>query len=455
MNISAQSFYKVVGTVGNDYARNVINDVDSGYVIVGATEGIGQGGMDGYLMKLDTAGELQYTRTFGGEEIDWLTDIKRIPTGFVISGYSNSFGLDYDAYLIQTDLNGITVWESLVGGDSWDFANSIGIMPDGNYIIAGESYSFSNGESDGFVAKVNTMGDTLWTKHFGGLKKDWFNDIAVNEYGEIGLCGVATNDIDETDFWVMKLDLDGNLLWDLALGDTLDDEGQSIVFMENGDIEVTGFNTFDNSSTKSAFHYRIDSAGNVIHGEGFYGPAEDFGMAITAYQNTDQCIVALGTSSYGLGGIDVYVDELNSIMLPTYDKHYSFGTQGHEIPMGIDTTYDKGVVVVGNTNLTQNGSNSIFINKTDSLAVVDETYEEALDLAVSNNVDATQKIWPNPVNKVLHINTTNMESYEIYSLNGSKVAEGQFNQSIINIDLPPGLYFLKMQSSLVFKIVVE
>jgi hypothetical protein len=455
MITDAQSFYKVISTVGNDYASSVINDLDSGFVIVGATEGIGQGGMDGYLLKLDTAGNLIYTRTFGGQEIDWLTDIKAIPTGFIISGYSNSFGPDYDAYIVQTDFQGVTTWETTVGGSSWDFANAIALMPDGNYLMAGESYSFSNGNADGFIAKIDTNGDTLWTKHFGGSKKDWFNDVAVNDYGEIALCGVTTNSYDETDFWLMKLDDAGNLLWELALGDTLNDEGTSISYLSNGDIVATGYNTFDDANKMVAYHYKLDSAGGIKFLEGFFGPNDDSGNAITNYVDTDQSIVAIASSSYGFGGIDVYVDELSELMLPTFNKHYSFGTQYHEIPQSIDTTFDKGVVVVGNTNYSSIGSNNIFINKTDSSANYTNIYQEEVDLLMNDITNPVYNIWPNPSSGTIYSSSLQNDNFKVYSLSGVLVNSGRFNSGSVTLSLESGLYILDIQNKGVCKIVIE
>ena len=175
INVSAQSFYKVYGTTGNDYAKSVVLDRDSGYVVVGATDGLGQGAMDGYFLKIDSAGDLQYTRTFGGTNIDWLTDVKVVPDGFIISGYTNSFSDDYRIYLIKTDENGIVEWQETYGDNlGWYFANSIAIAHDGNYVLVGETYSQSNGISDAYVTKINTFGDVIWEKRYGGNGKDWF-----------------------------------------------------------------------------------------------------------------------------------------------------------------------------------------------------------------------------------------------------------------------------------------
>lgn len=448
--MNGQSFFKVFGTEGNDYAESVVNDLDSGYVIVGSTEGFGLDAMDGYFMKVDTGGVLQYARTFGGAEIDKFTDIKVIPTGFIVTGYSNSFGLDYDAYIVQTDANGILVWETTMGGSSWDFANAIALMPDGNYIIAGESYSFSNGASDGFIAKINTVGDTMWTKHFGGVKKDWFNDVAVNQYGEIALTGATTNSADETDYWVMKLDNAGAMLWEKQLGDTLNDEGLSIAYMGNGDVVVAGYNTFDNADNVTGFYYKLDSAGAILFEEGFYGPNPDYATGITTYPETDQCLISFSTSSYGNGHYDVFVSELANSMLPNYAKHYSFGTIKYEYANDIDTTFDKGVVVVGNTDNTQNGANSIFINKVDYTAAVIETPIEDEVLGIKKTAKAHLEVWPNPSSGIVAIDFSGDEFLKgeivVFDAIGNKVFSKMIQtSSSLTLDLSmltDGMYFI-------------
>jgi hypothetical protein len=458
MNLSAQSFYKVYGTSGNDYAKSVVLDRDSGYVVVGATDGLGQGAMDGYFLKIDSAGDLQYTRTFGGTNIDWLTDVKVVPDGFIISGYTNSFSDDYRIYLIKTDENGIVEWQETYGDNlGWYFANSIAIADDGNYVLVGETYSQSNGLSDAYVTKINTIGDVIWEKRYGGNGKDWFNDIDINDIGEIVVCGAYTNTDSETDFWVMKLDVNGDEIWSVTLGDTLNDEASGLVFTHDDFIVVNGTDERIGGSGRDSYFVRLQSDGTLQFSDYFAGANEDYGVDVVHYPSTNNVIVTLGTSSYGFGKIDPWVTELYELMLPTLDMHYNFGTTENDLPQRIDTTYDKGVIVVGDAHKSIFGSQSIFINKIDSNVNIVYNYDEIQDLSTHEPEFLSQKniVFPNPASGFITIDSKFLNNnYTIYNALGAVVDQGVVKESSLKINLTDGFYFLSINSH-VFKVVVK
>ncbi len=457
--MSAQSFYKVYGTTGNDYAKSVVLDRDSGYVVVGATDGLGQGAMDGYFLKIDSAGDLQYTRTFGGTNIDWLTDVKVVPDGFIISGYTNSFSDDYRIYLIKTDENGIVEWEETYGDNlGWYFANSIAIAHDGNYVLVGETYSQSNGISDAYVTKINTAGDVIWEKRFGGNGKDWFNDIDINDIGEIVVCGAYTNTDSETDFWVMKLDENGDEIWSGMYGDTLNDEANSVVIRYDGFIVINGYDERTSGTGIDAYHVRLDANGNLTFQDYFPGPYTDKGVDVVHYPGSNNVIVTIASDSYTFGLMDTWISEIYELMLPTWDLHFNFGTNDDDIPQRMDTTYDKGVVVCGDAYETVNGSQSIFLYKIDSSYTVVLEYDEIQDLSSNNNVlnSYSSIIYPNPTDDfVIFENEFIGRNYKVYSLSGSIVSFGLIESNETQIDFQSGFYFIELDNGIIYKLVVK
>ena len=102
-SLTSQSvFFKSYGGDGNDFGEEVIETNDSSFVAVGGTESFGNGLMDLYLFKTDSIGDVEWTKTFGGPNIDYGNDVVETDdNGYIACGYSNSIGLDYNIFIVN------------------------------------------------------------------------------------------------------------------------------------------------------------------------------------------------------------------------------------------------------------------------------------------------------------------------------------------------------------------
>jgi len=106
---------KSIGGVNADNAYSIIKTSDNNFFVVGSTESYGSGGKDVYLIKFNSDGDTIWTKTFGGAGDDWASSIKETADGgLVISGCTNSYGNNYDIYLIKTDANGYSSFETII-----------------------------------------------------------------------------------------------------------------------------------------------------------------------------------------------------------------------------------------------------------------------------------------------------------------------------------------------------
>lgn len=214
MNSSGNILWtKSIGGIGNDNAYSITQTIDSGYVAVGITTSAGAGDKDVLSVKLDKNGNTIWTKTYGGTGDDRANSIQEtIDGGFIISGVTNSFGAgNYDFYLIKIDLSGNLSWEKTFGGAGDEWAYSIEQTKDNGFILVGYTTSFGEGSADYYVLKTNSVGDTIWTRTFGGtlteygtvVKQTPDNGYAVIGYGQsyaVGSC----------DFYFVKIDTNGN-----------------------------------------------------------------------------------------------------------------------------------------------------------------------------------------------------------------------------------------------------
>ena len=162
-------FAYTYGGSGNDMGYDLVETADSGYVCAGQSGSYTFGSSDAYLFKTDINGQLVWRRNYGGFHTDGARAVTRgHGGGFLLAGYTNSFGNGgYDYYVIRTDETGDTLWTRTYGGADWDFAYSVCATADGNYLVAGETFSQGQGGSDIWVLKINDNGDTLHTYLWG------------------------------------------------------------------------------------------------------------------------------------------------------------------------------------------------------------------------------------------------------------------------------------------------
>jgi len=152
---------KTIGGPKGDGGSSLIQTADGGYAIAGYTTSFGAGLSDAYLVKLDANGNLQWTKTIGGKDFeDGYSLIQTSDGGYVIAGYTRSFGAGgADVYVVKLDANGNLQWTKTIGGETYDSGSSLIQTSDGGYAIAGETYSFGAGGKDVYVVKLDRNGD--------------------------------------------------------------------------------------------------------------------------------------------------------------------------------------------------------------------------------------------------------------------------------------------------------
>jgi len=168
---------RTYGGTDLDWGNSVQQTSDSGYIIAGGTLSFGAGGSDVYLIKTDSSGDTLWTRTYGGASYEeGMSVCQTLDSGYIIAGGTSSFGAgapdSTNVYLIKTNTSGDTQWTRTYGGTSDDEGNSVQQTADGGYIVAGSTGSFGAGDWDVYLIKTDASGDTLWTRPYGGVSLD-------------------------------------------------------------------------------------------------------------------------------------------------------------------------------------------------------------------------------------------------------------------------------------------
>jgi uncharacterized delta-60 repeat protein len=306
------TWQKTYGSSSHEYAWSIHETSDGGFIVAGSTNSYGAGRDDYWVLKLDASGNVIWQKTYGGSSHEYAQSIQETSDGgFIVAGYTYSYGAgEKDILVLKLDATGNAVWQKTYGGSDYDSANSIQQTSDGGFIVAGGTYSYGAGEKDIWVLRLNATGNVIWQKTYGGSAWEFGHSIQETSdggfivAGDIGFPGGGPSD-----YWVLKLDANGNVIWQKNYGGFDLDEPYSIQETSDGGFIVAG-RTVDGSN----FDYRVlrlDANGNVIWQKTYGGSGWDLGNSIQ--QTSDGGFIVAGyTESYGAGGADYWVLKLDA-----------------------------------------------------------------------------------------------------------------------------------------------
>jgi len=203
---------KAIGGFGSDIGCSVLETPDQGYVIAGLTSDIGGLNEDVYLVKTSPSGDTVWTRRYGGTGDDeGLCVDQTADGGYIITGLAHLPGPgDISLYLVRTNGSGDTLWTRTYGGPYHDVGNSVQQTSDGGYIIAGTTYR-SVGDADAYLIRTDSLGDTLWTRFFGGTGVDGGSSVRQTLDGGYIVSGRTTSfGAGNGDIWLIKTDANGS-----------------------------------------------------------------------------------------------------------------------------------------------------------------------------------------------------------------------------------------------------
>lgn len=301
------------GGGGTEYGNASLCLTD-GYLVSGYTTSSGSGSKDVYVVRLDTKGRELWSKTFGGPSWDVGTALCESGEGnFYICGYTHSFGKgEEDIYLVKIDKNGNKLWSKTYGGERLDMANSISLTEDGGLLIGATSGSFSN-NTDFYLIRIDKQGEEMWSKTYAaegprGHAFDWCNAMAGTRDGGAILTGYSDSQ-DVMDVHVIKTDAEGQVIWTKTLGNKpFYDFGNAIHEMPDGGYFIGGTTKSVVGTEKiynnDIFLVRLDSEGNVLWEKSYGGPGEDWASAVTLNAN-GEVVIAGHTNSTGSGFFDL------------------------------------------------------------------------------------------------------------------------------------------------------
>lgn len=176
---------------GRDLGRCVQQTYDEGFIITGIIDSLGVG-KGVYLFKTDNMGNEMWNTTFGGSDVDggWFVQ-QTDDGGYLVTGYTKSFGAGYQVYLIKTDSGGRELWDKTWGGSGREQGDCIIQTRNSGFLVCGVTSSYGKGENDAFLLSIDSSGDEVWSRIFGGSDNDGGTFIQQTSDGGCIMTGIT------------------------------------------------------------------------------------------------------------------------------------------------------------------------------------------------------------------------------------------------------------------------
>lgn len=239
-----------LGTVSYSIAASY----DGGYIMAGNI-GTAVGAADVYIIRTNALGDTLWTKSYGNpQQPDGAWDIKQtVDSGFILVGVTYN-SLVYNVYLIKTDSVGDTLWTKSYYSVFDQVAYSVEQTSDGGYIIGGIIIDMQSGNYDVYLIKTDGLGDTLWTKQFGGNMPDNGYFVRQTKDGGYIICGVSSS-FGNGGTYLIKTNSMGNVVTG-AGGVEVNNPFEFSVFPNpsSGNITINLMGITDNASTLNIYN---------------------------------------------------------------------------------------------------------------------------------------------------------------------------------------------------------
>ena len=450
------------------------------------------GSFDYWIVKIDSIGNKQWDKDFGGNGDDELLSLQQtIDGGYILGGYSNSDSSgdktqntwgSYDYWIVKIDSLGNKQWDKDFGGTADDLFLSLQQTVDGGYILGGWSISDSSGDksqpswgaSDYWIIKIDSLGNKQWDKDFGGSGFDQLYSLQqTTDGGGYILGGFSLSNIsgDKTqnswglyDYWIVKVDSFGNKQWDRDFGGT--DYDQLLSLQQTADEGYilggwsnSGISPDKTQNTWGGYDYwiiKIDSLGNKQWDKDFGGTDDEFG---NVFQTTDGGYLMAGTSyspisgnktEVNLGQQQSWIVKTDSLGNMQWDK--TIFTLGHD-EAGLAIQSKDGCYVIA--NYTQGGiggykTQPSWNNSTDYWIIKFCDTTSTVGINAPNNPPSVS-IYPNPFEDQLHVSVNSNQPAEIvlYDMLSRKLLQQEFMNSVSlsTSQLAPGIYICEIRNN--------
>ena len=250
---------RTYGGIGSDIAYSLVATSDGGYALAGVTYSFGGGWRNFWLVKTDSSGNLEWNQTYSGTGNEAAYSVvEATDGGYAIAGYTSPYGIggNIDILLVKTDSAGNMEWNRTYGGPESDSFSSLAATVDGGYALLaerwisesdGDNQSFPTGSNDCWLVKTDEFGNIMWNQTYtmtAFSSEPLTSLVATSDGGCAMVCPRFS--VNSTGVGLIKLDASGNVEWNQTYNIPRDDffvfsHVPSVVVTSDGGYAITGY----------------------------------------------------------------------------------------------------------------------------------------------------------------------------------------------------------------------
>jgi len=396
---------KTYGGASGDRTYYIQQTSDGRYIAVGETASFGAGSSDLWVLKLDDAGNVEWQKTYGGSALDAGYRIQQTSDGgYIVAGVAGSFGAgSLDFWVLKLDGVGNVEWQKTYGGPGYEFMHSFQQTSDGGYIAAGQTLSFGAGLSDLWVLKLDDAGNVEWQKTYGGSAIDVAYSFQQTSDGGYMVVGHTSSfGAGDFDLWVLKLDSAGDVVWQKTYGGSAGDYGWYIKRTFDSGYIVVGTTYSFGAGDSDLWVLKLDSAGDVVWQKTYGGPTREYWHTNIQQRSDGSYLVAGHTYSFGAGSADLWVLKLRPD-----------GSIGTSCPSGIGA---ESSAIIGSTSVTPSVSTATV--KVSAATITDVTITPA-DTSATVQTQCQSDYGTYIISGTVRIEGSGLEGVEMSGLPGN------------------------------------
>jgi hypothetical protein len=461
---------KSLGGSEFDVANAVVATSDGGIVFAGETNSAygdtganNNGKFNLWIVKVDAAGAIQWQKPLGGTKNDKAYSvIETNDLGFIVAGFTSSNDNDVtlnkgnsDYWIIKFSPSGVVEWQKTYGGSGSEEAYTIQQTEDSGYIIAGVTNSTdgditnAKGDQDYWIIKLNSSGDLIWQKIFGGTQTDQPSKLLVTKDGGSIITGRTNSingDVTNTSLgycgWIVKLNNSGDIEWEKCFENAV----MAIQYIPNLDqYVVIGYGEGLGGDSWVA---KIDNSGTVIWQTIYGGSGYELARAVAL--TTDEGFLTCGVTYSADGDVTNYKGN-GDFWLVKFDKsgqlewEKTFGGSGGDIPYAMTLSASGEIILAGSTTSTDGditdvkGKSDVWIVKLETETLQNESF--------NNDLSA---LYPNPVSNSLNLafSDSNQEKQIlVFDINCKMVVKKRQKSNTVAVEnLTKGTYIIHVKT---------
>jgi hypothetical protein len=313
-----------------------------------------------------------FIKLYGGNKPDYGVAVEQLNDGgYIYVGSSLSYpegGTGKDICLVKTDPHGDRKWIKYYGGEGDDQAKSVKPTPDGGFLILGDwgETAAASGETDYYLIKTDAEGEIMWSKKYGlPARSEQAKSMNTTLDGGIIIAGNIIHDEEISEVYLIKTNAEGEIIWEIIFGllSLPNEVGSSIIPLPDGSFVLCGTEKgrkLSNNEDTDVRIMKISSEGAILWSYSYGGPTSQTGVEIQAYPGGFICVGTIYTTGEHTDIFLLNIDYSGNML---WSK--TLGGNHNETGISVSPAPDGGFTICGTTESYGEGGKDIYLLKVD------------------------------------------------------------------------------------------